>query len=195
MQARARRPRAVRPCVFHAPSDIRSRLKVASVSATSSISSWVQLSDGRWSNYLTTYSLISITKVFIPYFNMHIIPFNKNTNYQWFQFSVHIKRNIQLLRLRWRSWPACCSNSCRVWKSMRVRDKSNRLKHLAFFNSPKPRWSTLEQLAMLNSKNINTIIRWSSLHSVFYKTTRIYFQKMKIFKRFIIILLSLGEVR
>lgn len=67
MQAKARRPLAVRPWVFHAPSDIRSRLKVASVSATSSISSWVQLSDGRWWNYLTIYSLLSITDVFMSF--------------------------------------------------------------------------------------------------------------------------------
>lgn len=44
IQDRARSPLWVRPCVFQAAKDTRPWLKVANVSATSSISSWVQLS-------------------------------------------------------------------------------------------------------------------------------------------------------
>lgn len=38
---------------------------------------------------------------------------------------------------------------------MRVRVRSSRDKARAFFSSPKPRWSTLLQLAMLSSEEAN----------------------------------------
>lgn len=65
------------------------------------------------------------------------------------------------LRLRCWRWLACWSRSWRVWKSMRVRVRSSRDRDRAFFSSPKPRWSTLLQLAMLNSDGETTFYIFS----------------------------------